>query len=161
MTGQNQVVSKANDFRNVPENALDFNMQVIDPAWQNCTPSILQGKDFQVDRDYVLINGKAFINVDKIITNLDFYTRDIRLSNYDAKDLAEVRWWLEYAGKMADHKYFRAFNYCLMQSARISETSQGKSGFLRKILQTLTTENISKTFDGNKKDFWTGKTPGA
>lgn len=156
MAKNESIAGKQQTYRDVPVNNLDFNMQVIDPDWQKSTPSILEGKDY-ASTDYVTIDGQDYINVRKIITNLDFYTRDIRLSNYDKDELREVRWWLEFAGKMADHKYFQCFNYCLMQAARISETSQGKAGFLRKILQTLTTENINRNVEPPKKNFWSGK----
>lgn len=134
---------------------LDFNLLVINPNWRESNPSFLRKND---NTRYIETpDGEVFINVKDLITNLDFFTRDIRLSNYDRDDMKNVRWYIEYAGVMAQNKYFDAFNFCLLQVANYSETSQGRQGFLRKIINTLTTENVQKVLEPPKKNWITGK----
>ena len=135
---------------------LDFNLLVINPNWKESTPSFL--KKTESTRYIETPDGETFVNVNDLITNLDFFTRDIRLSNYNDEDIINVRWYIEFAGVMAQNKFFDAFNFCLLQVANYSETSQGRKGFLRKILNTLTTENISKVLEPPKKNILTGKT---
>lgn len=147
---------KAND-NPVLNNNLDFNLLVINPNWKESNPSFLRKDN---TRYIQTADGEIYINTNDLITNLDFFTRDIRLSNYSDEDVKNVRWYLEYAGVMAQQKYFKAFNFCLLQVANFSETSQGKKGFLRKILNTLRTENIQNLLEPPKKSFMTGKSKG-
>lgn len=141
----------------VLNNALDFNMQVINPNWKEASPTFLKNKE---GLRYVEIEGQTYINVNDLVTNLDFFTRDIRLSNYNQDDIDIARWYIKFGGACASYKYFNAFNFCLLQVANISETSQGRGGFLRKILNTLTSENIQKILEPPKKSWITGKTKG-
>jgi hypothetical protein len=144
-------------FRNVPENNLDLNMRVIDPDWLNATPDFIKKEKITGKYRFLEKDGQIFINVNDIVTNLDFFTRDIRLSNYDDKDIKMVRWYLEYAAMLAANKYFDAFNLCLNAVANISETSQGRKGFVRKIINTFRMENKNTTAEERKSSLWNGK----
>jgi hypothetical protein len=148
----------APQYRDLPENSLDFNMRVIDPAWSTATPSLVT-KSKTGGYRYMEKDGEIYICVKDIVTNLDFFTRDIRLSNFDEKDIKALRWYLEFAGSLANQKYFEAFNFCLTNVANICESSQGRGGFLRKIFNTLRMENVQGAIaQGPQRSFMTGKT---
>ena len=142
-------------YRDLPENTLDFNMRVIDPAWSEAIPTLVTKSNTGKYR-YIEKDGEIYICVKDVVTNLDFFTRDIRLSNFDEKDIKNVRWYLEYAGMLAQQKYFQAFNFCMTFIANICESSQGRGGFLRKILNTLRTEKIDGA-QGPQRSMMTGK----
>jgi hypothetical protein len=149
-------MSEVPNYPSLPENSLDFNMRIINPAWGEATPNLVaKSKDGKYR--YLEREGEIFISVKDIVTNLDFFTRDIRLSNYTEADMRMVRWYLEYAGMLANQKYFEAFNFCLIQIANLSETSQGRGGFLRKIFNTLRMENVQGAIPTAPKNFMTGK----
>ena len=145
-------------------NTLDFNMQIINPDWKNAKPTV-SGSDFGIikvnDDGTVTHTNKlkvgTYVNVDDLMSEIDFFSRDIRLSNYTPKDILMARWFASFGGDMVSAGYFRAFKYCFKEVAVISETSQGRGGFLRKILNTIRSENENKILEPNKKNFWTGK----
>jgi hypothetical protein len=144
------------NYNSLPENNLDFNMRIINPAWSDAIPNLVaKSKDGKYR--YIEADGDIYLNAKDIVTNLDFFTRDIRLSNYSEADIKLVRWYLEYAGMVVNQKYFEAFNFCLIQVANISETSQGRGGFLRKIFNTLRMENVQGAIPTANKNFMTGK----
>ena len=154
------------EYRDTPENVLDFNMQVINPDWKSAKPTI-NTNEFGIIKveengkiSYNKIRPGHYINVDDLMAEIDFFSRDIRLSNYDAKDMNTVRWFGSFGGDMIASGHFRAFRLCFKEIAVTSESSQARGGFLRKILQTLTHENINKNQDQPKKSWLTGSQNG-
>ena len=148
---------------------LDFNIEVIEPSWGKATPSMLNRTKDNLryvtceNGKYIGVmpaEGQIFICVEDILTNLDYFPKDIRLSNYDEPDIKSARWYLDFAVACAHYKYFGPFNYCLGKVANISETSQGRKGFLRKMLNTFRTENLSTPLEPSKRSFFTGKIKG-
>ena len=144
-----------------PNDQLDLNMRLIDPAWNAIKEKVDSNSFTEIDLEKYFIKdektGRVFVDVNYLVTQLDFITRDIRLGNYDDSDLIQVRWYLGYAGVMASKNYARAFNYCIQQAAVYSETSQAKKGFLRKLLNTMFSEQKHTISEPGKKDFFTGK----
>lgn len=149
-----------------PGDQLELNMRVIDPNWANIKKQVDDSreniKDYDIQKYFLKqeSTGKIFVDVDYLLTQLEFITRDIRLSNYDDKDIELVRWYLTYAGIMASKNYPRAFNFCIQQCAVISETSQARKGFLRKLLNTFFSEQKHTINEPGKKDFFTGRNKG-
>jgi hypothetical protein len=144
-----------------PESTLDLNMRVIDPAWQSIKNNQMSVKNSDLEKYFITTDdGSVYVNVNYLLTQLDFITRDIRLSNYDEKDLKVVRWYLSFAGDCASANLPRAFNHCIQKVAVFSETSQGRKGFLRKIINTFYSEQKQTINDPGRKSFFTGKTKG-
>lgn len=145
-----------------PESTLDLNMRVIDPAWQNIknNQAMIKSEDLQKFFIKDEQSGRVYVDINFLLTQLDFITRDVRLSNYDNKDLEIVRWYLAFAGEMASANMPRAFNFCIQKVAVYSETSQGRQGFLRKIINTFYSEQKQTISEPPKKSFFTGKEKG-
>ena len=151
----------------VLNNSLDFNMNIINPDWESAKPTI-NTSEFSVivvNPDGTIthsanIKAGTFINVNDLITEIDYFPRDIRLSNYDAQDIRLARWFASMGGDLISSGYFRGFKYCFKELAVISETSQGRKGFLRKILNTIRSENEQRILEPTKKSLWTGKSDG-
>jgi hypothetical protein len=148
-----------------PESSLDLNMRVIDPAWKNIKTDMQNVKVEDLSEFFLRVKnaeGKdvIYVDINYLLSQLDFITRDVRLSNYDDKDLEIVRWYLAFAGEMASANMPRAFNFCIQKCAVYSETSQGRKGFLRKIINTFYSEQKQTISDGSRKGFFTGKNKG-
>jgi hypothetical protein len=156
-------MSEDNQYVRPPESNLDLNMRVIDPAWQNIKQNMSSIKQDDLNKYFIVDpeTNKVYVDVNYLLTQLDFITRDVRLSNYDDKDLEIVRWYLAFAGEMASANMPRAFNFCIQKVAVFSETSQGRKGFLRKIINTYFSEQKQTISDGGKRSLFTGKTKGS
>ena len=144
-------VEKELEFRrNVPINDIDLNMQMTEPAW---------GKKETIQQ----IENKDLKKALRILSSI--FTRDSRLANYDDRELVVVRYYIDlgsdiitegYRANIADIMY-EPFTVCLSKGAVISETSQGKKGFLRKINTTFTNVSIKRGSDEPaKKSLLTG-----
>lgn len=79
------------------------------------------------------------------------YTRDMRLSNLDDNDLTYVDYHLDLAFQLLQNNFKNSFAVALGYSATVLETRQSKKGFLRKRMNTLTTENINRDLEPPRK----------
>lgn len=156
-----------NSGKPVLNNSIDFNMEIINPDWKSAKPSISTNEfsiiivkdDGKVEHSEKIKPGH-YVNVDDLMSEIDFFSRDIRLSNYNDKDIELARWYASFGGDMISAGYYRAFKYCFKEVAVISETSQGRKGFLRKMLNTIRSENEQKILEPKKSSFWNGKSNG-
>jgi hypothetical protein len=149
--------------RRNPETNIDFNMEMINPDWKNAKPN-LSSSDLsfiKVDEAGQLqvsnVKPGTYVNVDDLMADIDFFPRDIRLSNYDKQDIVKARWFASFGGDMISAGFFRAFRYCFKEVAVLSETSQGRGGWLRTKINTLRSENEHKIIEPKNKSWLTGK----
>jgi hypothetical protein len=144
-------------LRVTPQSELDYQLMVTNPVW---------GKEDGVNE----LSNKSLREGLRILSYLN---RDLRLSNYDGAELDYVRNYLELAGDIITENLnetsyalngfimIEPFIVCVKNVASVTETSQGKKGFLRKIINTLTSVNVSNSLDEPvKKSLFTGKSKG-
>lgn len=138
----------------IPENTLDYNMQLVNPAWSDAESTLNEAAE---DGALIEHNGETYVKVEYLLNAFKFITRDVRLSNLEKADVTLLRNWISFAGLMADQKRPKSFKYSVRMIAAICETSQGKGGFVRKLINTLRQENIQSYEEPSKRSFFTGK----
>lgn len=123
------------DGRQIPMNELDFQFMGLEPGWQvmNDGLKVQLGK---VEKIYEQ-DGKAYKEVDDLADVMSAYTRDIRLSNLDFRDLPIVRDAMRLGVDCLSIGLKESAVACLNVSASFTEPSQGKKGFLRKLMVTV------------------------
>lgn len=125
-------------FRYVPKDPLDLNLMLTDPAW---------GKD-----------NSGPVALDKLWTVLKIFNRDIRLGNL--KD-PEIKYCVHHLDLASDlifslpPEYLKPVMIEIERAAAVTETSQGRGGFLRKQQNTFTQEHRVNPLD-EKKSFISG-----
>jgi hypothetical protein len=157
--------------RVIPQNDLDFNMQLTNPAWGK-SELTAKAQD-SLSKTFYLIDattgqvaldeeGNPIVHhEDDYWARLGFLTRDWRLSNLNTKDYERLRWWADFATATNQYGYKRSTAYCISQIAPTLELSQSKGGFLREILNTLIQRNTNISEEPNKKSlFGVGKGTG-
>jgi len=151
------------EYRTLPQNDLDLNLMLTDSVWGK--------KDVPIElRDKLTIRyvDQKPGDLKPTITDisqwgeLGFYTRDMRLGNLSAFDneLASCRYMIDLANDLLSVNMTKPFMVALSRSATILETSQSKSGFLRKIMNTLRQESSHQNLEPPKKGFFGGKKGG-
>lgn len=140
-------------FSNTPENALDFNMKLIDPAWgskdvpkelrdQLSKFKYIKDKEGNILRDAA---GRPKVTVEESLwALLGFYTKDMRLSNLDQESFQVCSHYINLANDYLRLKFFEAFFCALSRAVTVLELRQSYRGFLRRRQSTMTTERISK-----------------
>jgi len=140
--------------RSIPQNELDMNMQLTEPAWGK-KETLAQLKNVKLK------------NALSILSNV--FTRDSRLANYDEREIAVVRYYIDLGSDIITEGFragmedimYEPFTVCLSKGAVISETSQGKKGFLRRMNTTFTNINVKRgTDEPAKKSLFSGKEKG-
>lgn len=146
--------------RNVPVSDLDLQMQMIEPAYGKGGISLELAEkltEYGVSLDE---NGKPELEDKGSLWGiLGYYTRDIRLGNLDkfAGEYAYVKYYLDLAGDLLQADMIKSFLIALSRAATVIEISQSKGGFLRRRINTLTSENKYTGLEPNKKNIFTGK----
>lgn len=140
--------------RVLPRSEVDFNMLMTDTVWG----SQYINKDLRekISRYYVSKDkdGKDVLKKENMWGLLNFYTRDMRLANLDNKELFYCRYYLDLGGDFLQVDMIEPFLICLSRVASVLETSQSKKGFLRKRMNTITSEQYSSDFEPKKKTLW-------
>jgi hypothetical protein len=143
-------------LRITPQSDLDFQLMVTNPVW---------GTEAGV-------NEFANKDLKDALRMLTYLNRDLRLSNLSPEELYYVRWYLEFAGDLitenlnqnsynnSNYIMLEPFIICIKNVASVTETSQGKKGFLRKLFNTLTSVNVQSSDEPPKKSLFTGKNKG-
>lgn len=149
------LIQRAN---NTPENALDFNMQMLDPLWgkegkinSELKKKLQQSKFF---KDYK--TGKETETKDELWALLGTYTRDLRLGNLDKEEILYCEHYLNLAEDMLKEGFVNSFIVSLSRVATRIELSQSKYGFLRRRPNTLETSKTETTLEPKKKGLWNG-----
>jgi hypothetical protein len=151
--------------RTLPENALDYNMMMIESVWGRAqVPPELASKLQKITGVYVDKENKIMVDEngnpetikEDLWATLGFYTRDMRLSNLDN---AKYNYCVHYTDLGADFlrvDQIEPFLICLSRVATVCELSQSKNGFLRNRQGTISYEN-KLTGDPAKRSLLTGK----
>ena len=149
-------------LKEVPHNALDFNLMVIDSVWGKDSISVdLQEKLKLIKATYKDDSGNVYVDKESLWGLLGFYTRDMRLSNLDAPQFKYCVYFTDLAADFLKADFVNPFLICLSRVATILELSQSRGGFLRNRQNTLTQEWIQKGggsgLEPVKKSLLTGK----
>jgi len=126
------------NIRYAPRDPLDLNLMLTDPEWgkDNTSPEILQ----------------------KLWTVLKIFNRDIRLGNLKDLEINYCVHHLDLAGDLLfslPPEHLKPVMVEIERVAGVTETSQGRGGFLRKQQNTFTQEQRVSQLD-QKKSFISG-----
>lgn len=146
--------------RNVPVSDLDLQMQMIEPAYGKGGISLeLAEKLREYGMSFDEEGNPEVIDKGSMWGILGYYTRDIRLGNLDkfAGEYAYVKYYLDLAGDLLQANMIKSFLIALSRAATVIEISQSKGGFLRRRINTLTSENNYSGLDPGRKSIFTGK----
>jgi len=132
------------DKRILPRSDLDFNLMTTDSVWGS--PFVNSELRERIKQYRVVINkqGKEEIASDSLWSMLSFFTRDIRLANLDKTESNYANYYLDLANDLLLNHEHEAFLIALERAASVLELSQSKKGFLRKRMNTLTTESFKQ-----------------
>lgn len=154
-------------MRTVPQSDLEYQMLVTDTLWG--APWVSEDLKEHLTKTHLLrdAEGKPILTPDgnyaikkqALWGLMSHYTRDIRLSNLSSarNEINYVRHWLDYASDMIREDMPLAFLAALSRVVTVLETSQGRGGFLRKRMGTVTTEDITAPGEPGKKSLYKGK----
>lgn len=144
-------------LRNVPTSGLDFNLMLTNSVWGGSEVSPeLKEKLTQ----YFQQKGTANLLARSGWGTLSYFTRDLRLGNLEQSELDYCRHYLDLAGDLLKVDMIEPFIISLSRTASITETSQSKKGFLRKILNTIRSENVNQQLEPPKKSLFGGNKVG-
>jgi len=142
--------------RVLPQSELDLAMLTTESVWGR--PEISQELITRLNREYTTRDedGKEGTQVISSWGLLSFYTRDIRLSNLSELngELEYVKYFLDLSGDMLQADMHPSFLVALSRVASVTETSQGKKGFLRKLMATFRQEHITQELEPPKKSLF-------
>jgi len=136
------LIQRAN---NTPENALDFNMQMLDPLWgkegkinSELKKKLQQSKFF---KDYK--TGKETETKDELWALLGTYTRDLRLGNLDKEEILYCEHYLNLAEDLLKEGYINSFIIAL---SRVNEkiSTEEIGNFIKTIYEG---KNVTYLFD--------------
>lgn len=147
--------------RTLPQNDLDFNMMVTDTLWGS--PFVSNDLKDTLTKEFYLQNedgqqvtdkeGRVLVKKEALWGLMSYYTRDLRLANLSnvQGEMYYCRYYLDLAGDLLKSDMFKAFMVSLSRVATVLELSQSKGGFLRKNMNTLTTEEKHQMLNPPKK----------
>lgn len=155
---------KQQQRRVMPKSELDLTLMTTDSVWgKSEVPPQLQNalKRFEkvLDKEGELIHdkeGNPIVTEDNLWSLLGFYTRDIRLANLSMWDgeFQYCQYFLDLAGDLLSEKLLEPFIICLRRVATILELSQSKGGFLRRRMNTFTSESTPLGGEPPKKSLF-------
>lgn len=146
-----------NRRRQTIENPLDYNMAMIDNVWgKDSINESLQEKLSKINPESVEKDseGNIYVTKEYLWGLLGFFTRDFRLSNLGRKDFDFCAYYTDLANDLLQCDMVEPFLICIGRVARTLELCQSKGGFLRKQSNTLTTENVEKSLEPTKKNWF-------
>lgn len=157
--------------RQTPTSELDLNLMLTDSVWgksemnedlKNKLKKHYLQRDEKGKPVYTKQADGTFIPLGTTASLwglLGFFTRDMRLGNLSAFDneLFTCRYHIDLANDLLSVDMCEPFLIALSRSATILETSQSKSGFLRKIMNTLTQRHIKQELEPPKKGMFGSK----
>jgi len=141
----------------VPENALDFNLAILNNEWGKDSITLELQEKLSKKSYYKDENEKVFVDKEYLWGLLGFYTRDMRLGNLNPQDFKFCAYFIDLAGDFLQVDMVEPFIISLSRAITILELSQSKGGFLRKQNNTLTSEYVEKSFEPQKKSLLGGK----
>jgi len=139
--------------RVLPKSDLDFNLMTTDSVWGSTY--INQDLKDRVTKYYATPkdDGTTEITKESLWGLLGFYTRDMRLANLGTLngELEYTKYFLDLAGDFLQANMIEPFLICLSRVATILELSQSKGGFLRRRMNTFTSESFHTDGEPPKK----------
>jgi len=122
--------------RTIPQNTLDLNMLTTESTWGKDEVS----EDLRTRLTQHIINNKGEATTRELWGILSFFSRDMRLANLSKTEMTYCCYYLDLAGDFLNEDAIEPFIISLGRSASVLELSQSKKGFLRKRLNTQTSE---------------------
>ena len=126
------ILKQGENRRFIPQSDLDYNFELVSPDWgkdninKEFNKRLLKIKKFEKDKD-----GKIIItDYSNLWNELNFYTKDLRLSNLDNTGFTTCQHYLNLAKDCLSCEFIEAFSICISRVASIIELSQSRSGFL-------------------------------
>ena len=142
--------------RILPKSEADYNLLMTDTVWgSEYINDELKDKVSQI----VGYNddGKITYNKEELWGLLGFYTRDMRLGNLNDTEINYCRYFLDLANDFLQVDMIKPFLICLSRVATVLEISQSKKGFLRKRMNTISTEHSMSEEPAKKSLFGMNK----
>lgn len=134
---------KDQDQEMIPDNQLDAMWALTNPVWGKSTiPKQLRDR-LMKNKGGKLVNedGDEFeADEEGMWDLLSYFTRDLRLGNLSKAEAKECREWLEICSDCIRNQYRDSFFLSLVKVVALTEISQSRGGWLRKILRTNTSE---------------------
>lgn len=150
--------------RVMPKSELDLSLMTTDSVWGKSEvpielQSALKKYKHQLDTDGKNIfdkEGNPIVTEESLWSLLGFYTRDVRLANLSLwnGEFQYCQYFLDLAGDMLSEKLLEPFIICLRRVATVLELSQSKGGFLRRRLNTFTSESTPLNTEPPKKSLF-------
>lgn len=148
--------TKAEPKRMLPRSDLDFNLMTTDAVWGS--PYISEALRERVSKYFVSYNEKneEIVTKDDLWGLLGFYTRDMRLANLSMfnGELNYCQYYLDLANDFLQANMIEPFLICLSRVATVLELSQSKGGFLRRRMNTFTSEHFQGDIEPKKKSLF-------
>ncbi len=144
------------DKRVLPKSDLDFNLMTTDSVWGSShINSDLKDRVSKYFRYVDEETGEAKVTRESMWGLLGFYTRDMRLANLGviSGEMDYCRYYLDLAGDFLQAEMIEPFLICLSRVATVLELSQSKGGFLRRRMNTFTSEHYQSDEPKNKSLF--------
>ena len=138
--------------RVLPRSDLDFNLMTTDSVWGS--PHINKDLKARVTKYFEYNSeGKTETVEESAWGLLGFYTRDMRLANLGivSGELNYCQYYLDLANDFLQAKRVDPFLVCLSRVATTLELSQSKGGFLRRRMNTFTSEQYKQDIEPGKK----------
>jgi len=137
--------------RSVPANELDLQMQMTEPGWQELSTDLRSKLMKIISKEEV--DGKTVITYEELSGILALYTKDIRLGNLSTwnGEYEYVSYYLELAVDLLQSEFPMSCIVAMNKALAHLELSGSKSGFLRKLFNTIFSENVSKTMEPEKR----------
>jgi hypothetical protein len=138
--------------RKIPINELDLQLMTIENEWgKEISPELKEqlkilGEDLETETD-----GKFKVKKTQLWGLLSYYTRDMRLANFNKEEFYYCNEWLNFSGDCLRQGFIRSFLTSLSRVITVVELSQSKGGFVRKRLGTFTQEHYNEFKDSDKK----------
>lgn len=136
--------------RYIPRSEIEMNLLTTDSEWGR--DSVSDDLKDRLKKYYQKPDGD--IQEESYWGILNYFTRDLRLGNLGSAELEEARHYLNLANDLLLQDQIESFIIALERVAGILELSQSKSGFLRKWMQTLRSENVNSEVEPEKKSFF-------
>jgi hypothetical protein len=137
-------MSEEDNKRVLPRSDLDFNLMTTDTVWGSSYVNSELRNRIRQYRITLGKDGKQTVTSDSMWSMLSFFTRDLRLANLNKSETNYANYYLDLANDFLLNHEPEAFLIALERVASVLELSQSKGGFLRKRMNTLTTENFKQ-----------------
>ena len=152
-----------NNPRSSPMSELDLAMKNTNPEWGS--HEVNQELQKKLTKYYIQKDdqGNERIVEVRLWDLLHIYSRDLRLGNLSTfnNEVHVCEYMLDLSSDLIQANMPRAFLASVTRVATITEVSQSKGGFLRRLMNTLIQENRTQNIEPPKKTLFGGKKEGA